>query len=59
MTTAVEFVPIDKIGGFWPLPNELALEGGSYVKVSESDLPGHVATCRNVARGAQYRWEAE
>lgn len=39
----------------WPLPEELADEGGVYVKVSESQL-GPVEPDAAVMRGAQYEW---
>lgn len=39
----------------WPLPDELAGEGGAYRKVSESQLPPMPGASR-VLRGAQYHW---
>lgn len=40
----------------WPLPELLLTEGGSYVKVSESQLPPMGKDSR-VLRGAEYRWQ--
>lgn len=42
----------------WPLSNEIAADGGVYVKVSESELPEGADDHPNVSRGAAYEWKA-
>lgn len=50
---------LEEWGLSWPLPDVLPgteAMGGSYVKVSESQLPPESAKHPNVGVGAQYDW---
>ena len=50
------------IGSVWPLPENITLPGGAYLKVAQSDLTDeqmdkvHEAGAK-IARGATYQWE--
>lgn len=54
---------LEEWGLSWPLPDVLPDPGpglgGSYVKVSESQLPIELAEHKNVGLGAQYDWQAD
>ena len=52
-------VPINQIGGNWPLPNKIKYEGGEYIKIRESELTAEQANHPNVCRGAEYKWQTE
>jgi hypothetical protein len=43
-------------GWAWPLPDLLLADGGTYVKVTESELPP-LGEDSGVLRGAGYRWQ--
>jgi hypothetical protein len=43
-------------GWAWPLPELLLTEGGSYVKISESQL-APMSEGSGLLRGAEYRWQ--
>jgi hypothetical protein len=51
------FLPITQLAPAWPPPDEIPAPGGKYVKTVQSELPH--GSHPNVARGAEYEWEAD
>jgi hypothetical protein len=55
----VRIIPITLICKEWPLPDELPVKCGKYVKIRQSTLPNEAAAHDNVSRGAEYDWKED